>query len=79
MNVVICNRIGIIIIDALNVFVVPGNQHALRVAPGQILPGNLAREELILLESGSWLRRRGDPREPCLIHQTKKLLVPRGV
>ena len=31
VNVVIQNSIGIIIINALNVLVVPGNQHALRV------------------------------------------------
>ena len=28
--------------------------------------------KLALLESGTWLRRRRDPRKPCLIHQTKK-------
>ena len=41
----------------------------------------------MLLESGSWLRRRRDRRKPCLIHQTKKnwmrspphmALLPRG-
>ena len=47
--------------NELNALLVPGNQHALRVAPDQIKPGNLQKkEELILLESGSWLRRRRD-------------------
>ena len=76
VNVVIQNSIGIIIINALNVLFVPGNQHALRVAPGQILPGNLTRkEELTFLESESWLRKRKHRGEPCLIHQTKKKLM----
>ena len=45
--------------SVLNALLVPGNQPAVRVAPGQIKPGNLSKkEELTLLESGLWLRRR---------------------
>ena len=47
--------------NALNTLLVPGNQAALHVAPGQIKPGNLPKkEELTVLDSGSWLRRRRD-------------------
>ena len=54
--------------NELNAFLVPGNQPALGVAPDQIKPGNLPKkEEITLLESGSWLRRRDC--KPCLIHQ----------
>ena len=65
------NHIRIILTNALNTLLVPGNPPALRLAPGQIKPGNLLKkEELTLLESGSWLRRKYR-RKPCLIHQTK--------
>ena len=46
--------------NAYNVLVVPGNQPVICVVPGQIEPGNLSRKELMLLESGSCLRRRRD-------------------
>ena len=42
--------------NALNVLLVPGNQPVLHIAPGQVKPGNLPKkDELTLLESGSWL------------------------
>ena len=48
------NRVQIILTNKLNALLVPRNQHALRVAPDQIKPGNLPKtEELILLQSGS--------------------------
>ena len=50
------NRVRIIMINELNALLIPGNQPALRVAPDH-KPGNLPKkEEITLLESGSWLR-----------------------
>ena len=57
--------------NELNALLVPGNQPAQRVAPDQVNLETTKKEEITLLESGSWLRCRRH-RKPCLIHQMKK-------